>query len=264
LAEQKDDGLLLFNLMGQCSQDVGPTKWTSVIAKQCPDNADCTKANFDECIKKYLETVAGFPNVGNQLLHWLCTAKKPALMPMHKFMQPGVQLLSYLKGGYLRRTIEVPTAQEKSEQIFFAQVKAHQFKFKDLNKTVPTDPLKLIAFFEQFQATVRRLVFQRRLPRTRSSQKRRKPLISLPCVAINQATSSIVATNIATTIEATIAIVTIADLIVFIETTVATIILDVITRTQRAASPMKRRMNASAITSAKRATRPCIMTSPLC
>jgi hypothetical protein len=49
--------------------------------------------------------------------------------------------------------MEVPTAQEKSEEIFFAQLKAHQFKFADLNKTVPTDPLKLIAFFEQCQAT---------------------------------------------------------------------------------------------------------------
>jgi hypothetical protein len=49
--------------------------------------------------------------------------------------------------------MEVPTAQEKSEQIFFVQPKAHQFKFADLNKMVPTDPLKLIAFFEQCQAT---------------------------------------------------------------------------------------------------------------
>ncbi len=44
-------------------------------------------------------------------------------------------------------------AQEKSEQIFFAQPKAHQNKFADLSKTVPTDPLKMIAFFEQCQAT---------------------------------------------------------------------------------------------------------------
>ncbi len=87
LAEQKDDGPLLLNLMGQCFQDVGLTKWTSVIVKQCPNNADCTKANFDECIKDYLEAVAGFPNVGNQLICWLCTAKKPALMPMHEFMR---------------------------------------------------------------------------------------------------------------------------------------------------------------------------------
>jgi hypothetical protein len=49
--------------------------------------------------------------------------------------------------------MEVPTAQEKSEQIFFAQAKAHQNKFDNFNKTVPTDPLKMIAFFEQCQAT---------------------------------------------------------------------------------------------------------------
>jgi hypothetical protein len=49
--------------------------------------------------------------------------------------------------------MEVPTAQEKSEQIFFAQPKAHQFKFAELNKMVPTNLLKMITFFEQCQAT---------------------------------------------------------------------------------------------------------------
>jgi hypothetical protein len=48
--------------------------------------------------------------------------------------------------------MEVPTMQEKSEQIFFAQPKAHQNKFADLNKTLPTNLLKMIAFFEQCQA----------------------------------------------------------------------------------------------------------------
>ncbi len=47
----------------------------------------------------------------------------------------------------------VPTAQEKSKQIFFAQPKAHQNKFADLNKMVPADPLRMIAFFKQCQAT---------------------------------------------------------------------------------------------------------------
>jgi hypothetical protein len=75
-------------------------------------------------------------------------AKKPALMPMHKFTRRQVQLLSYLKGDYLCQTIDVPTAQEKSEQIFFAQPKTHQNKFANLNKMVPTDPLRMIAFFE--------------------------------------------------------------------------------------------------------------------
>jgi hypothetical protein len=107
--------------MGQCFQGAGLTKWTSVIAKQCPNNADHAKANFDECIKDYLEAVDGFPNVGDQLVCWLCMSKKPALMPMHKFSRHQVQLLRYLKGGYLHLTMDVPTAQEKSEQIFFKQ-----------------------------------------------------------------------------------------------------------------------------------------------
>ncbi len=49
--------------------------------------------------------------------------------------------------------MDVPTAPEKSEQIFFVQPKVHQNKFAHLNKTVPTEPLKMIAFFEQCQAT---------------------------------------------------------------------------------------------------------------
>ncbi len=63
---QKDNGPLLFSLLGQCFQDVGLTEWTSIIAKRCPDDADCTKANFDKCISRdYLEAVAGFPNIGD-------------------------------------------------------------------------------------------------------------------------------------------------------------------------------------------------------
>ncbi len=98
---QKDNGPLLF-ILGQCFQDVGLTEWTSVVVKQCPNNADRTKANFDECIRDYLEAVAGFPNISDQLIFWLRMAKKPALMPMHEFMQRQVQLLSYLKSDYLR------------------------------------------------------------------------------------------------------------------------------------------------------------------
>ncbi len=122
---KKDDGPLLFSLMGQCFQGVGLTEWTSVIAKQCPNNANCKKTNFDECIKNYLETVTGYPNIGNQLICWLCTSKKPALMPMHKFTRRQIQLLSYLDGDYLRWTMDVPTVQGKSEQIFFVQPVRH-------------------------------------------------------------------------------------------------------------------------------------------
>jgi hypothetical protein len=96
----KDNGPFLFSLMSQCFQDVDLTKWTSVIAKQCPNKADCTKSNFNECICDYLEAVTGFPNIGDQLIRWLHTVKKPTLMPMHKFTRRRVQLLSYLEGGY--------------------------------------------------------------------------------------------------------------------------------------------------------------------
>jgi hypothetical protein len=101
LDAQKDNGPLLFSLLSQCFQDIGLTKWTSVVPKQCPNNADWMKATFNECIRDYLEAVAGFPNIGNQLICWLHTAKKPTLMPMHKFMPCQVQLLSYLKSDYL-------------------------------------------------------------------------------------------------------------------------------------------------------------------
>ncbi len=80
---------------------------------------------------------------------------------------------------------------------------------------------------------------------------------------MNQATSSIVATSIATIIKATNAVAMTADLTIIIKTIDAMIDLVAMIRTRRAASPTKRRMIASVITSRKRATRPCSMTSPL-
>jgi hypothetical protein len=37
--------------------------------------------------KDYLKAVAGFPNIGDQLICWLCIAKKPVFMPMHELMR---------------------------------------------------------------------------------------------------------------------------------------------------------------------------------
>ncbi len=160
--------------MGQCFQDVSLTKWTSIIAKQCPNDADRTKASFGNCIRDYIEAVAGFPNIGDPLIHWLCMSKKPALMPIQVFMWRQVQLLSYLEGGYLCRTMEVPTLQEKSEQIFFAQPKAHQNKFADLNKLVPKDSIKLIAFFEQCQATDKSSGILKKIAKNKKQPKEKK------------------------------------------------------------------------------------------
>jgi hypothetical protein len=180
LDAQKADGPLLFNLMGQCFPGIGLTEWTSVTVKQCPNNADCTKANFDKCIRDYLGAVAGFPNIDNQLICWLRTSKKLALMPMHEFIWCRVQLLSYLDSGYLRQMMEVPTAQEKSEQIFFVQPKVHQNKFADLNKMVPTDPLKMIAFFEQCQATNKAAGILEKIAKDKQPKERKTAELPVP------------------------------------------------------------------------------------
>ncbi len=71
--------------------------------------------------------------------------------------------------------MEVPTAQEKSEQIFFAQPKAHHFKFADLNKMVPTDPLKLITFFEQCQANNKAAGILEKIAKNKKQPKEKKP-----------------------------------------------------------------------------------------
>ncbi len=87
--------------MGHCFQDVALTEWTNVVGKGCPDDTHLTDKNFNECISDYLEAVARFPNVSNQLIHWLHAAKKPAFMLMHEFMRHLVKLFSYHDSGYL-------------------------------------------------------------------------------------------------------------------------------------------------------------------
>ncbi len=57
---QKDDGPLLFSLMGQCFQGIGLTKWTSVIVKQCPNNADCMKASLTSVSRITLRSLPDF------------------------------------------------------------------------------------------------------------------------------------------------------------------------------------------------------------
>jgi hypothetical protein len=52
-------------------------------------------------------------------------------MLLHEFVQHLMQLFSYLNNSYHHQTIELPTAQEKSKQIFLAYLKAHQYKFRD-------------------------------------------------------------------------------------------------------------------------------------
>ncbi len=153
--------------------------------------------------------------------------------------------------------------QEKSEQIFFAQPQVHQNKFVDLNKTVPTDPLKMIAFFEQYQATNKADGVLEKI--AKDKQPKEKKTAHFPVVrSCESSYHQHCSCKYMTTIEATNATATIVDPTIIIKMIDTTIALDATARNQRAPSPMTRRMIASAITSRKRATRPCIMTSPLC
>jgi hypothetical protein len=43
-----EDGPSLFNLIGQCFQDIGLTKWNKVTGKQCPDDTNLAKVSFKE------------------------------------------------------------------------------------------------------------------------------------------------------------------------------------------------------------------------
>jgi hypothetical protein len=82
--------------------------------------------------------------------------------------------------------MDVPTVQEKSEQILLAQPKAHQNKFANLNKMVPTDPLKMIAFFEQCQATDKVASILEKI--TKDKQPKERKTVQLP-VAHSQKSS---------------------------------------------------------------------------
>ncbi len=43
-----EDSPTLFNLIGQCFQDVSLTEWNNVIGKQCLGDNDLAKASFKE------------------------------------------------------------------------------------------------------------------------------------------------------------------------------------------------------------------------
>jgi hypothetical protein len=125
--------------------------------------------------------------------------------------------------------MDVPTAQEKSEQIFFAQPKAHQNKFANLNKTVPTDPLKMIAFFEQCQATNKATGVLKKIAKDKQLKERK--MAQLPVARSRESSyCQHCSRTIATIIKATNATAMINDLTIVIEMIGATIALDATTR----------------------------------
>ncbi len=75
--------------------------------------------------------------------------------------------------------------QKKSEQIIFAQPKAHQIKFTDLNKKLPTDLLKMITLFEQCQATNKAAGVLKKIAKDKKQPKEKKMAQFLPRLAVN-------------------------------------------------------------------------------
>ena len=51
--------------------------------------------------------------------------------------------------------MELPIMQESAEQIFLGQPKMHQMKYAETHKTVPSDIVPLVAFFQQCHNTNR-------------------------------------------------------------------------------------------------------------
>jgi hypothetical protein len=72
-ANKQRDGPTLFPLHEQCFQEVGLTEWKNIVSTCCPDKDAKTFGNLVECQRDYLEALAGFPNIGDQLIHWLRT-----------------------------------------------------------------------------------------------------------------------------------------------------------------------------------------------
>jgi hypothetical protein len=128
----------------------------------------------------------------------------------------------------------------------------------------PQTHLSSLPFWSSAKQLTKRLVFLRRLPGTRSSQKRRRQLSFPLCIAMNQAIGSIVGIGISIIIKVTNAIATTDDLTIVVKTINAMIVPIARIRITRALSLMRRRMIESAIISRKRAARPCTMTSPFC
>ncbi len=178
---------------------------------------------------------------------------------MHKFMWCRVQLLSYLEGGYLCWTMEVRRV-DKSSLCSPRRINSSSRTWTRWCLMTHSSASFSSSIVKQ---PTRQLAFSRRLPRIRSSRRKGKWLIFLQRIAMNQATISFVTISIVTITKATGTIATIANLTIVIETINATTVLAVTTKTQRTASPTKRRW-LQVQSFQEKETRPCTMTSHLC
>ncbi len=115
LDAQKDDGPLLFSLMGRCFQDVGLTKWTSVIAKQCPNDADRTKANFDN--QHHCEAMSSQCRLYKGKLRRVYQGLPWGLHRISKYRQPADLLAPYFQEALSHADARVHAASSTASQL---------------------------------------------------------------------------------------------------------------------------------------------------
>ena len=138
----------LHSLFGNCLQGKASTHWDTVLAEYPED--DRTVDTFKEAQKDYLEKVAGdYGALGDCILRFKDKVRKPAALPYNTFHERHLELDRHLASGYLDITAAEPTEQQKAEQIFLAQPKAHQVSYGAKgNEDVEEDLGKLKAHFE--------------------------------------------------------------------------------------------------------------------
>lgn len=151
---RREDGENLFHLMELCLQHSALATWREVVTNRSAQNGFVKNAaSFLECQRDYLEAIAEFPRIGDQLIRWFRSMKKPALMNLHDFAKRRKVLYGYLESGLLRHDLAIPAAQERSEQIFFAMPRAHQHEYCRNNEDVSLNTNALITFFERCAAS---------------------------------------------------------------------------------------------------------------
>jgi len=69
-------------------------------------------------------------------------------MRFEDFLNRQVQILDYVKKGYLHRHMEFPNDVKLCEQVFLAQPKPHHIKYAEKHRVVKNNILKLQEFFE--------------------------------------------------------------------------------------------------------------------
>ena len=136
----------LYKLMKQCFRGQALIKWNLVVEKVKPDAR--TEETFKEAQRDYLEAVAEYQYLGDFLILALRDRVRPSIMPFDRYIDRRDEWRSYLKAdGLLRRTMQLPVAQEWAEQIFRQQPKPHRTENAVHHRRVETSVDALKQFF---------------------------------------------------------------------------------------------------------------------